>query len=391
MSKIEYIIILFRKFKSLIYYIDLYFKQSIKYAIEIKQRLYFRQWSLYLKIKKYSVILGGNVETYGGVHHHIQAIKNFSKNSIVLLPSNFILEALGIHRFTSKYLKEINLNNVKVVHSHVYPWMIKWCNEQKLNNPNIKWIHTYHLHYYNAHGNGELLDWQKEFNRVFIEDASKADVKISVSKWEQKLYKEKFNIDTLYIPNGVDVVKCEKANADVFYKNYGLKNFILNVSRHDPVKNPKEFVLLAQSMPKYNFVIIGNDLTKDLFKEHYNTVVPKNLSILGKMSQIEVQHAIAASTCLVSTSKKEGLPTLILEGMAQSKPVVVSNEPGSMEAIDHGVYGYFYELGNIQDLKKQILLALKDEVKPKKARQRVLQEYDWRVVIKKLDKLYNDL
>jgi len=391
LSKIEYVIILFRKFKSLIYYIDLYFKQSIKYAIEIKQRLYFRQWSLYLKIKKYSVILGGNVETYGGVHHHIQAIKNFSKNSIVLLPSNFILEALGIHRFTSKYLKEINLNNVKVVHSHVYPWMIKWCNEQKLNNPNIKWVHTYHAHYYPEYSDGEFLDWQKEFNRFFLEEASKADIKISVSKWQQKIYKEKFNINTVYVPNGVNVLQCDNVNKDDFKERNNLQIFILNVSGHDPVKNPKEFVLLAQSMPKYNFVIIGNDLTKDLFKEHYNTVVPKNLSILGKMSQIEVQHAIAASTCLVSTSKKEGLPTLILEGMAQSKPVVVSNEPGSMEAIDHGEYGYFYELGNIQDLKKQILLALKDEVKPKKARQRVLQEYDWRVVIKKLDKLYNDL
>jgi glycosyltransferase involved in cell wall biosynthesis len=62
-----------------------------------------------------------------------------------------------------------------------------------------------------------------------------------------------------------------------------------------------------------------------------------------------------------------------------------------MEAIDHGKYGYFYELGNIQDLKNQTLLAIKDEVKPAKARQRVLEEYDWRVVIKKLDKIYSQI
>ena len=107
------------------------------------------------------------------------------------------------------------------------------------------------------------------------------------------------------------------------------------------------------------------------------------------MSQIEVQHAIAASSCLVSNSKREGLPTLVLEGMAQSKPVVVSNEPGSMEAIDHGKYGYFYELGDIEDLKNQTLLAIEDTIKPVKARQRVLEEYDWRVVIKKLDRFYD--
>jgi glycosyltransferase involved in cell wall biosynthesis len=335
------------------------------------------------------VLVGANVLKPNGVDFHIHAIHKLSQKNIWLIPSDTILKKISFNDFFKNYIDKIKPNYSSILHSHVYPNYIIWCQTQKLLNPNIKWIHTYHLHYYNAHGNGELLDWQKEFNRVFIEDASKADVKISVSKWEQKSYKERFNIDTLYIPNGVDVVKCEKANADVFYKNYGLKNFILNVSRHDPVKNPKEFVLLAQSMPKYNFVIIGNGLTKDLFKEHYCISTPKNLSILGKMSQLEVQHAIAASSCLVSTSKREGLPTLVLEGMAQSKPVVVSNEPGSMEAIDHGEYGYFYELGNIEDLKNQTQLALKDEVKPVKARQRVLQEYDWRVVIKKLDRLYD--
>ena len=381
--------IFIRKIKSGIFHFNVFVKK-----LKTNTQAYFAKKSIskwLFKINKDfpKVLIGANVLKPNGVDFHIHAIHKLSQKNIWLIPSDTILKKISSNDFFKNYIDKIKPNYSSILHSHVYPNYIIWCQTQKLLNPNIKWIHTYHLHYYNAHGNGELLDWQKEFNRVFIEDASKADVKISVSKWEQKLYKEKFNIDTLYIPNGVDVVKCEKANADVFYKNYGLKNFILNVSRHDPVKNPKEFVLLAQSMPKYNFVIIGNGLTKELFKKHYCISKPKNLSILGKISQLEVQHAIAASSCLVSTSKKEGLPTLILEGMAQSKPVVVSNEPGSMEAIDHGKYGYFYELGNIQDLKNQTLLAIEDTIKPVKARQRVLEEYDWRIVIKKLDRLYD--
>ena len=377
------------KISSFIYYVTFYLRKIRLELTEIKKLILIEVWSIFLTIICPKIVLGGNVENWGGVNRHIQSIRLFSLNKILFLPSNYLLKFITIHDFTSKYLNKINLNKIKIVHSHVYPWMIIWSNNLKLKNPNIKWIHTYHAHYFPEYSEGEFLDWQKEFNRTFIEVASKADVKISVSKWQQLLYKEKFNIDTLYIPNGVDVVKCDKANADVFYKNYGLKNFILNVSRHDPVKNPKEFVLLAQSMPEYNFVIIGSDLTKELFKEHYYISAPKNLSILGKISQLEVQHAIAASSCLVSTSKKEGLPTLVLEGMAQSKPLVVSNEPGSMEAIDHGKYGYFYELGDIEDLKNQTLLAIEDTIKPVKARQRVLEEYDWRIVIKKLDRLYD--
>ena len=377
------------KISSFIYYVRFYLRKIRLELTEIKKLILIEVWSIFLTFICPKIVLGGNVENWGGVNRHIQSIRLFSLNKILFLPSNYLLKFLTIHDFTSKYLNKINLNKIKIVHSHVYPWMIIWSNNLKLKNPNIKWIHTYHAHYFPEYSEGDFLDWQKEFNKTFIEVASKADVKISVSKWQQIFYKEKFNIDTLYIPNGVDVVKCDNANADVFYKTYGLKNFILNVSRHDPVKNPKEFVLLAQSMPEYNFVIIGSDLTKELFKEHYFISAPKNLSILGKMSQLEVQHAIAASSCLVSNSKREGLPTLVLEGMAQSKPVVVSNEPGSMEAIDHGKYGYFYELGDIKDLKNQTLLAIKDTIKPVKARQRVLEEYDWRVVIKKLDRFYD--
>jgi len=377
------------KISSFIYYAKFYLRKIKLELTEIKKLILIEVWSIFLIIICPKIVLGGNVENWGGVNRHIQSIRLFSLNKMLFLPSNYLLKFITIHDFTSKYLNKINLNKTKIVHSHIYPWMIIWSNNLKLKNPNIKWIHTYHAHYFPEYSEGEFLDWQKEFNKTFIEVASKADVKISVSKWQQIFYKEKFNIDTLYIPNGVDVVKCDKANADIFYKTYGLRNFILNVSRHDPVKNPKEFVLLAQSMPEYDFVIIGNDLTKELFKEHYCISAPKNLSILGKMSQIEVQHAIAASSCLVSNSKREGLPTLVLEGMAQSKPVVVSKEPGSMEAIDHGKYGYFYELGDIKDLKTQTLLAIKDTIKPVKARQRVLEEYDWRVVIKKLDRLYN--
>jgi glycosyltransferase involved in cell wall biosynthesis len=379
----------FRKIKSGIFHFNVFVKKiKIDYQTYLNRRL-VSKWLFGLKTHTPLVLIGANVLKPNGVDFHIHAIHEKSKKNTQLIPSDNILKKISFNGFFQNHLQKIKLHSSAILHSHVYPNYIEWCQAQKQLNPSIKWIHTYHLHYYKVHSENKLLEWQKEFNRVFIEEASKADVKISVSKWEQKLYKEKFNIDTIYIPNGVDVVKCDNANADLFIKKHGVKDFILNVSRHDPVKNPGEFILLALSMPEYNFVIIGSDFSKELFKEHYNISVPKNLSILGNISQLEVQHAIAACKCLVSTSRKEGLPTLVLEGMAQSKPVVVSNEPGSMEAIDHGVYGYFYELGNIEGLKNQTLLGIKDKIKPIKARQRVLEEYDWRVVIKKLDKIYN--
>ena len=383
--------ILVRKIKSAVYHFNnIKNKINSKLAAYNEQQLVFK-WLKSLRKIKPQVFIGANINKPNGVDFHIHAIHKYSQLKTVLVPADHILTKISMDVFLNKYLIQLDIGRSAVLHSHVYPKYIAWCQHQKSKNKSIKWIHTYHLHYFEDHANKELLDWQKEFNRVFVEVASKADIKISVSKWQQDFYKSNFNIDTIYIPNGVNVEQCDCADPTYFKKTYGLENFILNVSRHDPVKNPREFVALAQVLPNYNFVIIGNELSEILFTDYYQITPPSNLKIFGKMTQLEVQHAIAASSCLISTSKKEGLPTLVLEAMAQAKPVVVSNEPGSMEAIDSGKYGYFYTLGDIEDLKNKTLLVLEDKTIGSKARQRVLEEYDWRVVIKKLDELYKNI
>jgi glycosyltransferase involved in cell wall biosynthesis len=61
-----------------------------------------------------------------------------------------------------------------------------------------------------------------------------------------------------------------------------------------------------------------------------------------------------------------------------------------MEAIDGGKYGYFYTLGDIEDLKNKTIEAISDKNIGDRARQRVLEEYHWKVVIKKLENIYLD-
>jgi glycosyltransferase involved in cell wall biosynthesis len=110
--------------------------------------------------------------------------------------------------------------------------------------------------------------------------------------------------------------------------------------------------------------------------------------IFGGASHAGVQDALAACSVLVATSKREGLPTLVLEGMAHQKPVVVSAEPGSMEVVNQGEFGQIYPLGQIDDLVEQTQVAISIKVPSTSARQRVINEYDWRVVAPKLDALY---
>jgi glycosyltransferase involved in cell wall biosynthesis len=111
--------------------------------------------------------------------------------------------------------------------------------------------------------------------------------------------------------------------------------------------------------------------------------------VLGRASPGEVQDALAACAALVVTSRREGLPTLVLEAMVHRKPVVVPAEAGCVEAV--GDCGSIYHPDDIADLAEQTLAALGDLGKSAKGRQRVLAEYDWRVVAQRLDAIYQGM
>ena len=182
---------------------------------------------------------------------------------------------------------------------------------------------------------------------------------------------------------------CDQANADRFIRKSGQRDFVIYVGRHDPVKNPGEFVQLARAMPKQQFVMVGQNIDAETLRREYGQEPPANLYIHGPEDHAGVQDAIAASSAVVVTSFREGLPTLVLEAMAQGKPIVVPTEAGCREAIAEGDFGFIYEHGNVDDLARKTTAALAQKHCPE-ARQRVLKAYDWRVVAKELDHVYRE-
>ncbi|MFC1688666.1 glycosyltransferase family 4 protein [Pseudomonadota bacterium] len=355
-----------------------------------KREVAFEAWLNHLETNPPEVLLGANFSSFGGVRHHIQAIQHFSSMNVELAPSEQLMQKLKTHHFTHDFHEKFlsfPAAGIKVVHSHVFPWFIEWCRERQKSG--LRWVHTYHLNYYPEHGVDVLEPWQQEINHSLLQVARHADVCLSVSKWQVEELAQQHGIESQYLPNGVDIAKCDAADATRFVQKTGLENFVLYVGRNDPVKNPEEFVRLAQLLPDYRFVMIGGGLSGHSLQRDWNVEVPSNLRVLGSLPHAEVLDGIAACSTLVVTSKREGLPTLVMEGMTQSKAVVVTNEPGCMEVIGHGEAGVIYEAGNIDDLMKKTLRAMTDCKIGAFARQRVLAEYDWRQIAPKLDAIYS--
>lgn len=382
--------VLLRKCRSACFHAREGWKRMQERRQAASRRRAFNAWLKHLRSSRPDVLVGANFVEFGGTRHHMHALKAFSSLNVELIPDDESLKRITEWSLRTEFHElflQFDTQGIKAAHSHVFPWFIEWCHHQQRTN-GLRWIHTHHNWYYPEFGRGELEPWQTEFNAQFVFALRHADVCLSVSKWQRDFLRKSFDLETHYLPNGVNVEVCDAADAGRARRRTGLDQFVLYAGRNDPVKNPADFVRLAISLPEQQFLMLGHGLSNATLHDEWDVSVPHNLKVMGEASHQETQDAIAACSALVVTSKREGLPTLVLEAMTLGKPVVVPDEDGCMEAIGHGEFGFIYRQGDIEHLSAMTSEALSDRQRCSKSRNRILEEYDWRVVMGKLDRIY---
>jgi glycosyltransferase involved in cell wall biosynthesis len=339
---------------------------------------------------KMKIVIGPVFDEFGGVSRHIFGIKKFSSHKIVEVPSKFIRTVLNKNERATwlyrKFINRVGLSRYDIIHSHVDPWFVNLC--QLSSTKNCKWIHTYHTLYFKEDYSNGLNIWQEKINKGLIEIASQADIKISISNWLHDHLCKNYSIQTEVIPNGVDLDECEKVNPERFIKKYNFSDFVLYIGNLQSVKNPKLFVKLAKQMPKIKFAMIGRNLDEIHLDREYKVLIPENLILLNEIKHEDAMDAISACKAFVMTSKREGIPTVLLEAMAMSKPVVVPNHSGCKEVVCSNDYGFLYEPYDLNDLIDKTKNAIDSKNIGEKARERILKEYNWKIIIKKIDSIY---
>lgn len=327
---------------------------------------------------------------FGGIRRHIEAIVEHSGMRAELVPGGHFHEVYGRHELESWLSAELARRmpaTVMAVHSHVFPWAIRWCRGARERG--IRWVHTYHALYTEDYANGGMPGWQHEFNAAQLEEARHADVCVTVSGWLRDQLERDHGIKAVHVPNGVDVGRCVEADGGRFRAAWGIEgDYVLFVGRDDPVKHPAEFARLAAEVPGRLFVMVGRGLDAAYLAREWGVEAAGNLKFVPELPHREVMDAVAGCAALVVTSRREGLPTLVLEGMAMGRPVVAPREPGCAEALGDGAYGWLYGPGDIGDLAGRLEEALGGGGRLDAARRRVSEFYDWQVVAHRLDQIY---
>lgn len=169
------------------------------------------------------------------------------------------------------------------------------------------------------------------------------------------------------VPNGVDVGTFNmRGNGRHFREHLGLSpdtRLVGFVGRMNWEKGPDMFIQAAahihQYLPDVHFVVVGGGpMREELEDQVRRASLEDNFHLPGVWANMK--EVYVALDVLVQTSRVEGMPLTLLEGMASGLPVVAMNVGGVAEIIEVGTTGYLSAVGDWLGLGDAIIRLLED-------------------------------
>lgn len=274
-------------------------------------------------------------------------------------------------KYTNKILNIEKLP--RKLHTYILLEVVKRYKAQVLfiSNSFSGYMATPHLHEYInivdlVHGEGGVNDdgGAAKFSSTFDQYIDK---RIVISDRLKELYINDYKINPNkinVIRNGIDITETINEAEDgvlptLIKKINTNSKKIVWVGRLSEEKQPLKVIEFAKKMKDYQFIIVGDgELYDDVLKDSMS--IP-NVILLGKLENKIVKKVISSSDVLIMTSKYEGLPVVILEALALSKPVVSTNVGAIKEIIKDGTNGYLINPENIDQMPEKIAKAYENK------------------------------
>lgn len=260
-------------------------------------------------------------------------------------------------------------------------------------------IYTAHgFHFYKG---APLLNWLMYFPLEWILSRW-TDVLITINQ-EDYAKARKFPVrgKTVYMPGvGVDVGSfrsSEIEDADRIRNELRLdgSEFVaLSVAELNRNKNHEQFIHAVFELRRQNVPIVGLIAGIGNREAELKALV-KSLGLEAGIRFLGFRRDIAslmqASDAVVLMSKREGLPKVLLEGMAAGKPLVVTDVRGNREVVTHRVNGYRVSYGDVGATAKALYELYNNSSKRAEiadVNSRDAAAYDIRNITDMLDRVY---
>lgn len=347
------------------------------------------------ELSKRMVRLGHDVTCYNRSGKHAldknKKVKQLKEFEGVKINKIITIDKKGLAAVSSSFFGSLKalFSKADVVHYHAegpcaFMWIVKKFSKKKV----IATIHG--------------LDWQRAkwggFATKFIKYGEKTAVKyadeiIVLSKNVQKYFKDTYNRETAFIPNGVNEPEIRKA--DIIQKKYGLNkdDYILFLGRIVPEKGI-HYLIDAFNKIKTDkkLVIAGSASDTDSYYSELKEKSKDNKNIIftGFVEGKELEELYSNAYIYSLPSDVEGMPLSLLEAMSYGNCCLTSDIDECSEVIEDK--GLTFKKSNVDDLSlvlqefcdnKEKVISMKKE-----AKEFILNKYNWDDVVEKTLELY---
>lgn len=249
------------------------------------------------------------------------------------------------------------------------------------------------------------VDWQREkwqsgFGSKFIRQGEKnavryADEIIVLSKGVQDYFKETYDRETHFIPNGVNRPQIRKAN--LITEKFGLKkdSYILFLGRLVPEKGIRYLVEAFKNVKTdKKLVIAGGSSDTDSFMEELKELAKDDNRILftGFVQGAMLDELYSNAYIYTLPSDLEGMPLSLLEAMSYGNCCLVSDIPECAEVVEDKAL--IFKKADVQDLQEKLQDACdhpeRVDAHKKQAADFICKKYNWDEVVKETMKLYRN-
>ena len=249
------------------------------------------------------------------------------------------------------------------------------------------------------------LDWQRSkwggFATKYIKFGEKLAVKyadkiIVLSKGVQQYFKDTYNRDTVFIPNGVNKPVIRKA--DIINKKYGLAkdDYILFLARIVPEKGLHYLIeAFKQLKTDKKLVIAGGARHTNDYSEKIKKMASEDDRIImtGFVQGQELEELYSNCYLYCLPSDVEGMPLSLLEAMSYKNCCLTSDIPECQNVMEDK--GIIFERTNVKDLKEKLhyLIDNNNVVKQYKSESQeyIIKKCDWDEVKSRTIELYKEI
>jgi len=302
---------------------------------------------------------------------------------------------------TPKLVREIELEDWDVIHSHSPPPLTSYYAAKASKRSGAPLVHTHHCDPELPSTVGRMVTWF--YNRTLLSATLRRAARIIV-------YTESYaatslaiwKYPTVCVPTGIDIQKFgPHIDGSAIRSRHRLEDrkVVLFVGRLTEHKGLQTLIEAAPMLPEDTaFVLVGpGEFPRAWSRLMRELGVQDRFLKVGKVPESDLPAYYSACDLLVlpSVSRLEAFGLVLVEAMASGKPVVASDIPGVRDVLKDGVTGLLAEPFSARDLAEKLNAIISDDrlaaEMGRKARLHAEEHYGWNVIGDIIERVYMDV